>query len=429
MSEALTGPIPRAGKMEIMAPAGSYAALAAAIRSGARSIYFGIGTLNMRSRGASPFTIDDLKRIAKLCRRCGVRSYLTVNTLVYDEELPEMHLICDAAKAAGISAVIATDMATLEYARSINLEIHLSVQCNVSNLAAVRAYARYADVIVLARECTMEQIRGICDGIRTENITGPSGKLLQIEIFAHGALCVAISGKCYMSLATHNSSANRGACLQNCRRQYRVTDLDTGEEFDIENQYIMSPRDLCTIGFLDKLIESGVAILKLEGRARTAHYVSTVTTCYHEALEALEEGYYTAEKIEAWTERMRSVFNRDFWQGGYYCGHPLGEWSGRSHSQASLSRDMLGIVTNYFKKAQVVEFKMQSYDLEEGDTLLFEGTTTGALEVTAKNLRVDGKPATKAEKGDAVTMQTTELIRRNDKVFRLRPADKNVSEM
>jgi putative protease len=400
-----------------MAPAGSYAALTAAIRAGAGSVYFGVGHLNMRSRAASPFTVDDLRRIARICRWCNVRSYLALNTLVYDDDLPTMHQLCDAAADAGISAVIATDISTIHYARQIGLEVHLSVQVNISNLEAVRFYAAYADTIVLARELSLEQIANICRAVREEPILGPSGRPVQIEIFVHGALCVAISGKCYMSLGVYNSSANRGACLQNCRRRYRVIDDETGDELLIDNHFVMSPRDLCTISELPRLLASGVRVLKIEGRGRTADYVATTVRVYREALETIESNTFSQEKAREWKQQLRQVYNRDFWEGGYYCGAPLGEWSASGHSRATIQRDQIGIVSNYYARAGIAEFQLKKPCLELGQEILIEGPTTGALRCTVDELRVDGLPARQATKDDIVTLPVPRRIRRNDKIF------------
>ena len=410
-------------KFELMAPAGSYGALTAAIRAGANSVYFGVDKLNMRSRAASPFTLGDLRRIARICRWCGVKSYLALNVIVYDAELETMREICDAAKAANLSAIIAADIAAIEYARSIGLEVHISVQANISNVSAVRFYARYAEVMVLARELTLEQITGIGNAIREENITGPSGELVQIELFAHGALCVAISGKCYMSLGQYNRSANRGACFQNCRRKYRVTDVETGDELEIQNQYIMSPKDLCTLPHLDKLAEAGVAIYKLEGRARTSQYVRTVTHAYRAGLDAVEAGTFEEENFQPLEAGLAGVFNRGFWDGGYYCGEKMGEWAASGHSQATHKRIQLGVVTNFFAKIGVVEFSLWQQELLPGCELLVEGPTTGSVPTVAETLRVDGRPADKAVKGDKVTFSLPEKARRQDKVFLLQPVE------
>ncbi|MDD4737347.1 MAG: U32 family peptidase [Kiritimatiellae bacterium] len=403
--------------LEIMAPAGSYAALAAAIRAGADAVYFGVGHLNMRARAASAFDENDLRKIARICRWCGVRSYLTLNTVVYDDDLEEMQRLCRAAHKAGISAIIAADLAVMHYAHGLGLEVHLSVQANVANVDALRFFARYADTIVPARELTLEQITRLHHQIQSEPICGPAGRPVRLELFAHGALCVAISGKCYMSLATYNHSANRGDCLQNCRRSYRVIDEETGDELVIENHHVMSPRDLCTIGHLDRLQAAGAQVLKIEGRGRTADYVYTVTRTYREALDALYAGSYTHERIAEWTERLRTVFNRGFWQGGYYCGEKLGEWSGSGHSQATRKRIQIGVIRHYYAKPGVAEFRLFQDHLEPGADLLIEGPTTGALHFRPESLRVDGHPAESAHQGDLVTLPVPARVRLNDKIY------------
>ncbi len=412
-----------ASKFELMAPAGSYASLSAAIRSGADSVYFGVDKLNMRSRAASPFSLADLKRIARICRWCGVKSYLALNVIVYDDELGTMEEVCDAAKAANIDAVIAADISAVEYAHSIGLEVHISVQANISNVSAVNFFARYADVMVLARELTLEQIETISQAIHQEDIRGPKGELVQIELFAHGALCVAISGKCYMSLGCYNKSANRGSCFQNCRRAYRLTDVETGDELEVQNQYIMSPKDLCTLPHLDKLAEAGVSVYKLEGRARTAQYVSTVTKAYRAGLDAVEDGTFEPENFNPLEAGLAEVFNRGFWDGGYYCGEKMGEWAAAGHSQATHKRIELGHVTNYFAKIGVVEFTLWQKELLPGSELLVEGPTTGAVQTHIESLRVDGEPADKAVKNDKVTFAFPEKARRQDKVFLLQPIE------
>lgn len=402
-----------------MSPAGSRAALAAAVRAGAGAVYFGIDRLNMRARAARPFALDDLRRVARICRRCGVRSYLTLNTIMYDEDLADMRAVCAEAARCGITAVIATDIAAIRYARDIGLEVHISVQANISNIETVAFYAQYADVMVLARELSLDQVRYICDQIRRRNLCGPAGKPVRIELFVHGALCVAVSGRCYMSLAQYNASANRGACLQPCRRRYRVMDDETGEELTVDNRFVMSPRDLCLIGHLDRILESGVSVLKIEGRGRTADYVETVTRVYRQAVQAVAQGTYTTERIEHWRGELRNVFNRGFWEGGYYCGDPLDMWSAAGHSQAKLQREQLGVVSNYFARPGAVEFKLWKPLLQPGDQLLFEGKTTGAMHHTVAEIRVEGKPVEQARRGDRVTLRVPHKVRRNDKVFLL----------
>ncbi len=403
--------------VEIMAPAGSYESLSAAIRSGAHSVYFGVDKLNMRARSAHPFTLKDLKHIARLCRSQDVKSYLALNTLIYDDEFDQIKEVCLAAREAGISAVIAADMAAILCARELGLEVHTSVQANISNYRAARFYAQYADVIVLARELTLEQIRAINNRIEADHLCGPSGQRLRTELFVHGALCVAVAGKCYMSLGTYHQSANRGACYQNCRRKYRVMDDETGDELVVDNQYIMSPRDLCMIQHLDLLLNAGVRVLKIEGRGRKADYVATTVRCYREAVEAVGNGTYTKKKTEQWLELLKTVFNRGFWEGGYYYGAPLGEWSGRGHSQATIRRVQIGTVSNYYSRAGVAEFSLKLGTLEPGAEILFEGATTGAVRWLVESLYVAGKPAALARKGDEVTVSVPEKVRRNDKVF------------
>lgn len=404
-------------EVEIMSPAGSYAALAAAIRAGAGSIYFGVGRLNMRARAASPFEERDLRKIARLCRWCGVRSYLALNTVMYDEDLDDVRRLCDSAKESGISAVIASDMAAIQYAHSIGLEVHLSVQTNVTNMEAVRFYARFADVIVLARELTLEQIAHIHRQILAEQVCGPSGRPVRLELFVHGALCMAISGKCYLSLGVYNHSANRGDCLQNCRRSYRVIDSETGDELVLENHHVMSPADLCTIGHLDRLIEAGAQVLKIEGRGRTADYVQTVTRTYHEAAEALQCGMYTPDRIAEWTEQLQRVYHRGFWEGGYYCGEKLGAWSGAGSSQATTRRVQIGVISHYYSKPGVAEFRLFQDRLEPRESLLIEGPSTGALHFQADDLHVDGIPVECARRNDVVTLVVPGRVRRNDKIY------------
>jgi U32 family peptidase len=405
-------------KIELMAPAGSQAALTAAIDAGADSVYFGIGRLNMRSRSAD-FKTKDLPEIADRCREAGVKSYLALNTIVYDDELDEMRALCDIAQAARVSAVIATDMATIEYARSIGLEVHISVQANVANFQALTFYSRYADTVVLARELTLEQIAAIHRQAVKHDLRGPSGNPVRLELFGHGALCVAVSGRCYMSLAQYNTSANRGACFQPCRRAYRVTDEETGEELVIDNQYVMSPKDLCTVQFLDKIAAAGISVLKLEGRARTADYVGTVTGVYREALDALAAGSYDPATCTEWIERLARVFNRGFWHGGYYCGETADGWAATGNSQATERRDEIGVLSNFFGRAGVAEFTLRRFALNNGDPLLIEGPTTGAVRFTADNLHIDGVPAESAAPGDLVTLKLPAKARRQDKVFLL----------
>lgn len=403
---------------EIMAPVGSRESLAAAIQAGADSIYFGIANLNMRSRSANTFTIDDLREIAKTCDQHGMKSYLTVNTIIYDNDLTLMKLIVDAAKEAGISAVIAADVAVMNYARSIKQEVHLSTQLNISNVEALKFYALFADVVVLARELTLEQVAEIYQHIKDENICGPNGELIRIEMFCHGALCMAISGKCYLSLHEMNSSANRGACTQICRRGYSVKDKDTEIELDVDNEYIMSPKDLKTIHFINKMMDAGVRVFKIEGRARGPEYVRTVVECYKEAITAYVEGSFTDEKIAAWDERLRTVFNRGFWDG-YYLGQRLGEWSKNYGSEATEKKVYVGKGIKYFSNIGVAEFLVEATDVRVGDKLLITGPTTGAVFTTLEEARVDLKPVDVVKQGEHFSFKLTDKIRPSDKLFKL----------
>lgn len=406
-------------QLELLAPAGGFDSLAAAIRAGADSVYFGIEKLNMRSRSSANFAIADLKKIANKCQRCGIKPYLALNTLIYDEDLSVMREICDAAKLANISAVIASDIATISYAHSIDLPVHISVQANVSNIEAVRFFAEFAEVMVLARELDLPQIKAIIDIIKEEEITGPSGELVRIELFAHGALCVSVSGKCYMSLATYNTSGNRGACYQNCRRKYRVVDEESGQELVIDNKYVMSPKDICTIRILDKLIESGIAIFKLEGRGRSADYVATVTKAYRSAIDAYLAGNFTSAKFADMEKELESVFNRGFWHGGYYLGDKTGEWSNFSGNKATVKKEHIGHISNYFQKIGVAEITLKAGQLAVGDKILFTGNTTGAYKTTVNGIRLDDKPVEKAKKGDVISVKLDSKVRRNDKVYLL----------
>ena len=404
---------------EIMAPVGCEESLAAALRAGADSIYFGIEKLNMRAHSASTFTIEDLRRIARECNRCGVKSYLTVNTIIYGEDLETMRRILDAAKEAGISAVIASDVAVMTYARSINLEVHLSTQLNISNLEALKFYAQFADVVVLARELNIDQVEAIHRGIEEEQIKGPSGELIRIEMFCHGALCMAVSGKCYMSLDAMNRSANRGECMQICRRKYRVEDVETGNEMEIDGPYIMSPKDLKTIRFIDRLWRAGVRVFKIEGRARGPEYVDTVVRYYSEALTAVVEGTLTEEMKDGWDERLARVFNRGFWDG-YYQGQRMGEWSSRPGSVAREHKQYCAKGVRYYTKLGVAEFRIEACPLNVGDRILVTGPTTGALYATVEEIRYDLKPVRTALQGQHVSIPLPRKIRPSDKLFILR---------
>jgi U32 family peptidase len=403
--------------IETMAPAGSFEALSAAIKAGADSIYFGAGTMNMRSRSSANFSLDDLTKIAMICRDAEIKSYLTMNTVIYGDEIEIMKTTCDTALAAGINAIIAADIAVICYAHKIGLPVHISVQANVSNIEAVRFYSQYADVMVLARELTLPQICEIIETIEQENITGPSGEKIKIELFAHGALCVAVSGKCYMSLGNYNSSANRGACFQTCRHAYRVTDEETGEELVIDNKYVMSPKDICTINIIDRLLESGVAIFKIEGRGRSADYVATVTTVYREAIEAWFDGTFDQLHIDKWLTRLETVFNRGFWMGGYYLGEKLGEWTGHSGNRATETKLHIGKVNKFFTKLQVAEIALPAGDLKSGNEILIIGPTTGTVRATVNELRLAGKVVTEAPKGSVISVALPEKVRPNDKVY------------
>ncbi len=407
---------------EIMAPAGSWESLSAAIKAGADSVYFGIEKLNMRSKSSSNFTTEDLREIVRICKENNVKSYLTVNTILYDNDLTLMREIIDVAKEVQVSAIIAADVSALMYANSIGVEVHLSTQLNISNVEALKFYAQFADVVVLARELNMEQVAEIYQAIITDNIRGKGGELIRIEMFCHGALCMAVSGKCYLSLHEKNVSANRGACNQICRRGYTVKDKDSEIELQIDNEYIMSPKDLKTIGFIDEMLAAGVRVFKIEGRARGAEYVKTVVGCYKEAIESVLNGTFTDEKKEDWNLRLSKVFNRGFWNG-YYLGQRLGEWSNNYGSEATHKKIYVGKCTNFFQKLGVAEFLLEAQYLEVGNEILITGETTGAYEDTVKEMRVKLEPVDKVEKGTYFSMKTNELIRRNDKLFKIVPTE------
>lgn len=405
---------------EIMAPAGSWESLQAALQAGADSVYFGIENLNMRSRSSNNFTTEDLHRIVALCREKGVKSYLTINTIIYDGDLALMREIVDNAKEAGVSAIIAADVAVMQYAVSRGVEIHLSTQLNISNAEALKFYAQFADVVVLARELNMDQVAEIHKRIIEEDIRGRNGELIRIEMFCHGALCMAVSGKCYLSLHELNSSANRGACMQVCRRAYRVHDEDSDIELTVDNKYIMSPKDLKTIHFMNKMMDAGVRVFKIEGRARGAEYVKAVVSCYREAIEAYIRGEFTDDKIRDWDIRLSKVFNRGFWNG-YYLGQRLGEWSSNYGSKATHKKVYIGKCTNYFQKIGVAEFLLEAQNLSVGDEILVTGETTGAYEAVVDEVRVDLNPVENVEKGTFFSLKTSEVIRRNDKLFKIVP--------
>ncbi len=413
-------------QVELMSPAGSFESMMAAIQGGADSVYFGVEQLNMRARATMNFTIEDLPEIAELCNKHNVRSYLTLNTIVYDHDLSLMKMVVNEAKKAGITAVIASDQAVIAYARTLGLEVHISTQLNITNLETVRFYSLFADVMVLSRELSLRQVKAICDGIKKENITGPSGNLIEIEVFAHGALCMAVSGKCYLSLHTQNASANRGACLQNCRRKYKVIDIEDGHELEIDNEYIMSPKDLCTIDFLDQLIETGVRVLKIEGRGKSPDYVKTVTQCYREAIDSYYNQTYTAEKAAEWMKRMEEVYNRGFW-GGYLFGQELGEWTDASGSKATTRKIYLGKGNHYYPKAKIAEFKIESYPLRVGDRVMIIGKNFGVIETVIESLHVNETGSAQvAEKGDLCAFPLDVAIHHTDKLYKIVAADAEV---
>ncbi len=399
-----------------MAPVGSYESLQAAIASGADAVYFGVEGLNMRARSSVNFTLDDLHAIAAICRENGVKTYLTVNTILYDADLATCRAVIDAAAEAGLTAIIASDIAAITYARSRGVEVHISTQLNVSNIEAVRFFSAYADVMVLARELSLDQVAEIHRAIVEENICGPAGKPVRLEMFCHGALCMAVSGKCYLSLHELNSSANRGACTQICRRSYTVTDRETGEQLDIENKYVMSPKDLKTIHFLNKMIDAGVTVFKIEGRARGPEYVATAVGCYSEAIQAIVDGTYSEERIAGWDERLRKIFNRGFWNG-YYLGQRLGEWSSKYGSSATRVKRYAAKGVRYFSNIGVAEFLVENGTVKVGDEVVITGPTTGALILTVDELRVDLKPVQQAEKGQSFSMKVPAKIRPSDRLY------------
>jgi len=407
------------GKIEIMAPVGSYESLRAAIQAGAGSVYFGIENLNMRARSSNNFTIQDLKKIASIAAENGVKSYLTVNTVIFDNELNLLEEIITAAKEAGVSAIIAADMAAISFARKIGVEVHISTQLNITNIESLKFFSQFADVVVLAREMNIGRIWEINRQIREQQIKGPSGNLVQTEIFVHGALCMAVSGKCYLSLHEMNASANRGSCMQVCRRGYTVTEKELGYQLEIDNEYIMSPKDLKTIHFLDKILDSGVTVLKIEGRARAPEYVKTVVECYREAVDAYLNGEFTSEKVEAWDQKLSTVFNRGFWNG-YYLGQRLGEWSSNYGSDAAKRKIYLGKNLNYFSKLGVAEFKVETPNgLSVGDQVLIIGPTTGVIETTIEEIRFDLKSVESVKKGDVFSIPVPAKVRKADKLYKV----------
>lgn len=407
-------------QFEVMAPVGSYESLYAALDGGADAVYFGVEGLNMRARSSANFTLDDLRNIASICDSRGVKSYLTVNTIIYDGEIEKCHAIIDAVARSGVSAIIASDIAAILYARSRGVEVHISTQCNVSNFEALKFYARWADVVVLARELTLEQVAEIHRRIVGEDVRGPRGELVRIEMFCHGALCMAVSGKCYLSLHEMNSSANRGSCTQICRRGYAVRDLETGDELTVENKYIMSPKDLKTIHFLDRMIDAGVSVFKIEGRARGPEYVKTAVECYDEALRAICDGTFSDGLVAGWDERLSRIFNRGFWDG-YYMGQRLGEWSSKYGSSATRVKEYIGRGTKYFSKLGVGEFLLEAGELAVGDEVVITGPTTGALILTVDELHGDNGPVSRAVKGDSIAIRVPAKIRPADRLYRWRP--------
>lgn len=410
--------------IEVMAPVGSYEALSAAIQAGAGSVYFGIGKLNMRSKSTKNFNLDDLGVISNICHENGVKSYVTVNTVVFDEEIEEMHALLDAVKANGISAVIASDQSVIQYAREIGVEVHISTQCNITNIEAVKYYSQFADVMVTARELNINQVRHITEEIERRNITGPGGDLVRIEVFCHGALCMAVSGKCYLSLDNFGTSANRGACVQPCRRGYEVTDRDKEITLAIENEYIMSPKDLCTLPFLDKVLASGVKVLKIEGRGRSPEYTKLTVSVYREAVDAVRNGTFDEEKVAVWLARLKSVYNRDFWDG-YYLGRKMGEWTTKYGSQATKTKLFVGTVTNFFGKISVAEIRMETHDIKLGDEIMIIGPSTGVYEDTVREIRVDLNPVEMSVKGELCSIPTNDTVRRGDKVYKIIDANQD----
>ncbi|MEZ4811305.1 MAG: peptidase U32 family protein [Allomuricauda sp.] len=404
--------------MELMAPAGNFESLQAALDNGADSVYFGVEQLNMRARASMNFTLDDLPEIARRCRTKGVRTYLTLNTIIYDHDLSVVKTLLKKAKEVGLTAIIAMDQAVIAVARELNLEVHISTQINVTNIETVKFYALFADTMVLSRELSLRQVKKITEQIEKQQIKGPSGRLVEIEVFGHGALCMAVSGKCYMSLHSYNSSANRGACKQNCRKKYTVIDQETGFEMELDNEYIMSPKDLCTIDFLDQVADAGVKVLKIEGRGRAPEYVAKVIKCYREALDSLHAGNYDKEKVISWMQELEKVYNRGFWSG-YYLGQKLGEWSNVSGSSATQKKVYIGKGVHFFPKTNIGEFKIEAFDISLGDTILITGPTTGAKEMTVTEMMVNDAQLSKGQKGDSVTIPLDFRVRPSDKLYKI----------
>lgn len=404
--------------IELMAPAGGFDAMQAAIDNGADSIYFGVDQLNMRARATMNFTLGDLKEIGERCGEKGVKTYLTLNTIIYNHDLSLIKKIIKQVKENNITAIIASDQAVINCAKTEGVEVHISTQLNITNIETIKFYSLFSDVMVLSRELSLRQIDEICKQIVKEDVRGPAGDLIRIECFAHGALCMAVSGKCYLSLHTKNSSANRGACIQNCRRKYKVIDLEEGHELEIDNEYIMSPKDLCTIDFLDQLLDSGVSVLKIEGRGRAPEYVATVIQCYREAIDSYNEGTYTKEKVEHWMTELSKVYNRGFW-GAYYLGQELGEWSDKPNSSATENKIFIGNGVHYFPKPQIGQFKIMSHDLNVGDDILITGPTTGVIRTKVNSMWVNDKEAERAVKGDECTFSVDKVIRSSDKLYKI----------
>lgn len=405
-----------------MAPAGGFDSLQAALDNGADSIYFGVDQLNMRARATMNFTLGDLEEIAERCSAENVKSYLTLNAIIYDHDLSLIKTVVNRVKEAGITAIIASDQAVIGYAKSQDVDVHISTQLNVTNIETVKFYSLFANVMVLSRELSLRQVKDICEAVEKEDVCGPNGELVRIEVFGHGALCMAVSGKCYLSLHTNNSSANRGACVQNCRRKYKVIDLEDGHELELDNEYIMSPKDLCTIDFLDQLVDTGISVLKIEGRGRSPEYVATTIKAYREAIDAINEGTYSKEKVAEWMSKLETVYNRGFW-GGYFLGQELGEWTDSSGSKATVKKVFLGKGMHYFSKAKIAQFKIEAQQLKVGDSVLITGPTTGVVETTIESMRVDDVDAEIAKRGSEVTFQLDEVIRSSDKLYKVVPSE------
>lgn len=405
-------------KIELMAPAGNFESLQAALDNGADSVYFGVEQLNMRARASINFTLDDLEEISKRCQAKNVRTYLTLNTIIYDHDLSIVKTLVKRAKETNITALIAMDQAVIAVARELGMEVHISTQINITNIETVKFYGMFADTMVLSRELSLRQVKHITEQIEKEQIKGPSGRLLEIEIFGHGALCMAVSGKCYMSLHSQNSSANRGACKQNCRKKYTVIDQETGFEMELDNEYIMSPKDLCTIDFLDQVADAGIKVLKIEGRGRAPEYVARVIKCYRDAIDSVENGTYNKDKVIGWMQELEKVYNRGFWSG-YYLGQKLGEWSYSSGSHATQKKVYIGKGTHFFPKANVGEFKIEAYNINVGDTILITGPTTGAKELLVDDMMVNDEKLNEGKKGDLITLKLPFRIRQSDKLYKI----------